>query len=40
MFSGNPMDWGTPQGVAIFFASGALVLASIGVLLWGISLLV
>ena len=36
----NPMDWGTPKGIAMFFCSGAAVLAGLGVLLWGISLLV
>lgn len=33
----SPIDWGTPQGLAIFFASFAVMLAGIGVLLWGIS---
>ena len=36
----NPMDWGTPQGLAIFFASFAVLLAGIGVLLWGIGQLI
>ena len=33
----SPGDWGTPQGLALFFISGAIVLAGIGVLLWGIA---
>jgi len=40
MSNWNPMDWGTPQGMAIFFVSIAVLLASIGVLLWGISQLI
>jgi hypothetical protein len=34
------MDWGTPQGVAMFFASLAILVASVGVLLWGVGQLI
>jgi hypothetical protein len=36
----NPLEWGTPRGIALFFVSIAAVVASVGVLLWGIAQLV